>query len=87
MPRQAFLFFTGPRSQGSVDPRTGPNGLNLRQRGALGQEFRGRGGDDGGVVGEAPVPLSHERSSVVMVLEFRHEHPIFAIEGNGDEVF
>ena len=53
----------------------------------FGQEFRRRRGHDGGVLGQATVPFGHERTSIVVMLEFGHEHPILTVKCNGEQMF
>ena len=86
LPREGFLFLTSPCTECSIDPRPCSNGLNLWQRRFRFKEFRRRSCDNCGVGCQTTVPLRHEGASVVLVLEFGHEHPILAIECNSEEM-
>ena len=35
---------------------------------------------------KSTVPFGHEGSSIVLMLEFGHEHPVFTIQGYGEKV-
>ena len=61
--------------------------MDFRQGRFFGQEFRRRRGHDGGVLGQATVPFGHEGASVVVMLELGHEHPIFTVKRNGEQMF
>ena len=39
LPSEALLFLSGPSPEGSVDPRTGSDGVDFGQRRSLGEEF------------------------------------------------
>ena len=87
LPCKTLFCLAGPGGQGSVDPRSGRDGLDARECVVLCQELRRSGRDDAGVAVQTTVPLVHERTAVVVVLEVGHEHPVLTVERHREQVF